>query len=137
LRSKKDHPEVLNSISLSISEAKSSMSNVLRKVKACKKLVKAAVPHVSSNASAVIAAVDESNILLKKSISEVFESINTFRSRLEEQKIGLYSRKQKLREVIGDVPDRLKASIAKLDDVLKELSQISKSILELEGRSSN
>jgi hypothetical protein len=113
------------------------MSNVLRKVKACKKLVKAAVPHVSSNASAVIAAVDESNILLKNSISEVFESINTFRSRLEEQKIGLYSRKQKLREVIGDVPDRLQASIAKLNDVLKELSQISKSILELEGRSSN
>lgn len=137
LRAKKDHPEVLNSISLSISEVKSSMSNVLREVKACKRLLKAALPHVSSNPSTVIAAVDESNILLKKSITEVFESINTFMSRLEEQRTGLYSRKQKLRDVIEDIPERLQASILKLDDVLRELSQISEFTLELEGRSSN
>ena len=134
LRTKKDHPEVLDAISLSISDAKSSMSNVLRKVKACKKIVKSGVPHLSSNSSAVIVAVNESNALLITAISETFESMNTFRSRLEQHKTGLYSRKQKLGEVIGDVPGRLHTSLLKFDNVSKELSQISKSLLELEGR---
>jgi hypothetical protein len=135
-RTKRDHPEVLNAVSTTVSNGKSMLQNALRKVKMCKSLMKS-VSKSATNAKSKeplnLDLVLQSNKVLLEAMAIDVDAVNLIVSELNEHKSGLYSRKQQLAKVVADAPDRLVQSLSKLGSIVAKVSEIGSAIDRISG----
>lgn len=127
-KSRTSHPEILSGVSQSVAQAKEGINSVLHKTKRAKKIVKEAKSLPQVDAVILRPYLEGAVSLVLEVIEENMESIRETCDALEKQKTGLYSRKEKLGNVIGDSPERLRATIAHLQEVEDQALAVAEAV---------
>lgn len=125
---KKDHPEVLAGISRLVDETKTALSKDVRSTKNAKKLLRKAGTFLTQDHAMAIELVKQAHSVILACIDDNVQTIKFTKASLENKRVGVHSRKERLSAVIGDIPDRLESTLLKFESIIKRVSDVTEAI---------
>lgn len=129
-RTRKDHPERYDAIESILEEAKTAVYGDLRNVRFCKKKIKQAKALMEESPQDALAYIFASNEFLDEIVQGNHGTVDHLKSKLADEKTGLYSRKLKIGSLIDETPSILEKNLSRHESIIGDLESLSLQIAE-------
>jgi hypothetical protein len=121
MRKNKTHPEVLDAVSRTVERAKTFLNDTLRKEKQVRSMLKTLQSNMISSSDATLR---EARSILIDMMGYNTDQMKDIGLTLSQQKSGIYSRREKLGDIINNLPERLAATLSEYSFLRQRVSAL-------------